>query len=123
MPTPVSLIIPIYNREAYLPPLIASILAQTYPDFELILWDDGSTDKSLAIAQHHATLDPRLRVIAAPHQGYTPALRAAFALATGTYIGWVDSDDILAPTALAETVHILDTHPDVGLGYRNYFRT
>lgn len=116
----ISLSIPIYNRAPYLPPLIASILAQTYSHFELILWDDRSTDHSLEIAQHHATLDPRIRVVAAPHQGYTPSLQSAFSIASGTYLGWVDSDDLLAPTALAETVHILDTHPDVGMVYTDY---
>lgn len=120
MPILVSLVIPIYNRAPYLPSTIASILSQTYPHFELILWDDGSTDTSLQIAQHHATLDPRIRVVAAPHQGYTPSLSSAFALTRGTYLGWVDSDDLLCPTALAETVHILDTHPNVGMVYTDY---
>ena len=120
MPGLVSLVIPIYNRAAYLPPLIASILAQTYPHFELILWDDRSTDTSLQIAQHHATLDPRIRVIAAPHQGYTPSLSAAFTLTHGSYLGWVDSDDLLTPTALAETVHILNTQPNIGMVYTDY---
>jgi glycosyltransferase involved in cell wall biosynthesis len=101
MPTPVSLIIPIYNRADYLPSTIDSILAQTYPHFELILWDDHSSDNSLAIAQDYATRDSRIRVVAAPHQGFTPSLRAAFPLTLGTYLAWVDSDDRLAPSAIA----------------------
>lgn len=85
-----------------------------------MLWDDGSTDGSLAIARHYATKDDRLRVIAAPHQGLAPALRCAIAATTGTSLGWVDSDDLLAPTALEQTAAILDTHPDVGMVYTNY---
>jgi cellulose synthase/poly-beta-1,6-N-acetylglucosamine synthase-like glycosyltransferase len=56
-------------------------------------------------------------VISAPHQGRSKALQAAHALATGDYVGWVDSDDLLAPTALAETAAILDAQPGVGMVY------
>ena len=117
---PVSLTVPIHNRDRYLAKTIASILAQTHTDFELILWDNHSTDRSLEIARHYASLDPRVRVVAAPHQGQTRSLHAAFALATGTYLGWVDSDDLLAPTALAETINLLNTHPQVGMVYTQY---
>jgi glycosyltransferase involved in cell wall biosynthesis len=120
MPTFVSLVIPVYNREAYLAATLDSILGQTYPHFELLLWDDQSTDGSLAIAQQYATQDARIRVVAAPHQGFTASLRAAFPLTLGSYIAWVDSDDVLAPTALTETVAILDQQPQVGLVYTDY---
>jgi glycosyltransferase involved in cell wall biosynthesis len=120
-PPKISLVIPIYNREDYLPAAVKSILAQTYPHFELILWDDQSTDRSLLIAQQYAQQDGRVRVVAALHQGFTRSLDAAFALATGTYLGWVDSDDRLTPTALAETATILDTYAQVGMVYTDYF--
>ncbi len=116
----ISLVIPIYNRALYLPSVIESVLAQTHPDFELLLWDDGSTDDSVAIATHYAQRDKRLRVVAAPHQGQTGSLKSAIAQTTGTYVGWVDSDDLLAPTALAETIAILNANPNVGLVYTNY---
>jgi len=115
-----SLITTVYNRAPYLKDALESILAQTYSDFELIVWDDGSSDTSVQIAQHYAAIDPRIRIIAAAHQGFTPSLQSAFALATSTYVGWIDSDDYLAPTALAETVAILDAHPEVGLVYTDY---
>ncbi|MFP4104117.1 glycosyltransferase family 2 protein, partial [Coleofasciculus sp.] len=114
MTTAISLVITTYNRERYLGAAIDSILAQTWGDFEVIVWDDGSTDGSVAIAQDYAKRDPRVRVIAAEHQGRGISLKCAIAQTTGSYIGWVDSDDRLAPTALAETVAILDTQPDVG---------
>jgi glycosyltransferase involved in cell wall biosynthesis len=116
----ISLVIAIYNRQDYLPMAIESILAQTHTDFELILWNDASTDQSLAIAQDYASRDSRVRVVAAPHQGDSRSLAGAFALTTGSYLGWVDSDDHLAPTALAETAAVLDTHPEVGMVYTNY---
>jgi len=120
MTTPISLVITTYNRERYLGAAIDSILAQTWGDFEVIVWDDGSTDGSVAIAQDYAKRDPRVRVIAAEHQGRVVSLKSAIAKTTGSYIGWVDSDDLLAPTALAETAAILDTQPDVGMVYTDY---
>lgn len=116
----ISIVIPVYNRELYVGAAIESILNQTMRDFELLVWDDGSTDRSLDIARHYAELDERVCVVAAEHQGFVPALKAAFAATTGTYIGSVDSDDELAPTALEETAAILDTHPEVGLVYTDY---
>ncbi len=120
MTTAISLVITTYNRERYLGAAIDSILAQTGGDFELIVWDDGSTDGSVAIAQDYAKRDPRVRVIAAEHQGRGISLKRAIAQTTGSYIGWVDSDDRLAPSALAETAAILDTQPDVGMVYTDY---
>ncbi|MEQ9234122.1 CHAT domain-containing protein [Coleofasciculus sp. E2-BRE-01] len=120
MTTAISLVITTYNRERYLGAAIDSILAQTWGDFEVIVWDDGSTDRSVAIAQDYAKRDPRVRVIAAEHQGRGISLKCAIAQTTGSYIGWVDSDDWLAPTALAETAAILDTQPDVGMVYTDY---
>lgn len=117
---PLSIVTTIYNREQYLSAAIESILTQTDADFELLLWDDGSTDASVEIAQHYAAQDKRIQVIAAPHQGRAPALKAAVAATTGRYVGLVDSDDLLAATALAETKAVLDQQPAVGLVYTDY---
>ncbi|MGP1383767.1 MAG: CHAT domain-containing protein [Thainema sp.] len=116
----VSLLITNRNRDRYLATAIKSVLAQTFTDFELIIWDDGSTDRSVEIAQQFAAQDQRIRVIAAPHQGIPRSRTAAIAQLTGRYLGWVDSDDILAPTALAETVAVLESHPRVGMVYTDY---
>ena len=75
---------------------------------------------SLTIAREYAQADPRVKVIAASHQGIAPALKSAIAATTGTYLGWVDSDDRLAPTALEETVAVLNAQPEVGLVYTHY---
>ena len=120
MPPSVTFLLTTYNRASYLPSAIASILTQTYPHFELLIWDDGSTDGTLEIAQSYARQDDRIRLIAAPHQGRAQSLIAAHALAQGDYVGWVDSDDLLAPTALAETIAHLNTHPEVGMVYTDY---
>lgn len=120
MVAPISLIITTYNRERYLSAAIESILSQTRGDFELLVWDDGSTDSSVEIAQKYAQLDQRVQVVAARHQGRSSSLKAAIAETTGTYIGWVDSDDVLAPAALKETSAVLDTHLEVGFVYTDY---
>lgn len=96
------------------------MLTQTYGDFELLIWDDGSTDNSLNIANDYAKLDKRVRIVAAQHLGRTPTLIAAHAQCLGNYLGWVDSDDALASTALSETVAILNARPEVGLVYTDY---
>jgi glycosyltransferase involved in cell wall biosynthesis len=121
MDYPVTLLLTVYNRSRYLPTAIESVLAQTYPNFELLIWDDGSSDRSLDIAYHYAQYDQRIRVIAAPHQGRAHALSAAHALAAGKYVAWIDSDDRLAPSALASTVTILARQPEIGMVYTDYW--
>ena len=120
MSVPISIVITTYNREHYLSAAIKSILAQTHQDFELLIWDDGSTRNDLEIARKFAAQDPRVRVVAAKHQGRGLALKEAIAQTKGTYIAWVDSDDLLAPTALEKTAALLNTHPEVGLVYTDY---
>jgi glycosyltransferase involved in cell wall biosynthesis len=116
----ISLVITVYNRERYLASAIESVLVQTYRDFELLIWDDGSSDRPVEIAQHYASIDKRVRVVAATHNGRGLALRDAIAHTTGKYLGWIDSDDLLAPTACASTVSILETQPSVGMVYTNH---
>ncbi|QKQ75369.1 CHAT domain-containing protein [Nostoc sp. TCL240-02] len=120
MPPLISIVIVNYNRESYLGVAIASVLAQTWQDFELLIWDDGSTDGSVAITNAYAQQDGRVRVVEAQHQGVSAACKAAIAQTSGTYIGIVDSDDILAPTALAQTATVLNHHPETGFVYTDY---
>ncbi|MEG5211554.1 MULTISPECIES: sulfotransferase [unclassified Microcoleus] len=118
--TPISIVMTVYNRERYLKAAIESVLAQTYPNFELIIWDDGSTDNSLNIARSYAKHDSRIKALAAEHRGVSYSLMAAIRETAFPYFGCVDSDDLLAPKALAETVPILDANPQVGVVYTNY---
>ena len=118
--TPISIVMTVYNRERYLKTAIESVLSQTYPNFEFLIWDDGSTDNSLNIARNYAKLDPRIKVLAAEHRGVSYSLMAAIRETAFPYFGCVDSDDLLAPKALAETVPLLDANPQVGVVYTNY---
>ncbi|MEH1765344.1 CHAT domain-containing protein [Nostoc sp.] len=116
----ISIVIVNYNRESYLQEAIASVLAQTWQDFELLIWDDGSTDRSVAIAHRYAQQDGRVRVVQAHHQGVAAACKAAISQTSGNYVGIVDSDDILTPTALAQTATVLNQHPETGFVYTDY---
>jgi len=103
LPT-ISVIVPIYNTEKYLPRCIDSILAQTFTDFELILVDDGSPDNSGAICDEYAAKDARIHVIHQENQGVSAARNAgidwAFANSNSKCIGFIDSDDWVHPRFL-----------------------
>ena len=117
----VSIVLTVHNREKYLSAAIESFLSQTNSQAELLVWDEGSTDSSLSIAREYACQDPRIKVIPARHQGRVNALYDAMEIAGGNYIGWLDSDDLLRPTALEETVAVLDRYPNVGMVYTDYW--
>jgi glycosyltransferase involved in cell wall biosynthesis len=116
----ISIAIPVYNRELYLAQAVESVLAQTRTDFELVIWDDGSTDRSLDIARRYEESDQRVKVFSSAHQGQPHALISALERTSGNYLGWVDSDDFLEKSALAETSAILDSESEVGLVYTDY---
>jgi hypothetical protein len=102
-----SVIVPIYKVEAYLPRCIESVLNQSFPDFELILVDDGSPDNCPAICDAYAAKDPRVRVIHKQNGGLVSARQAGIREALGTYVFNVDGDDALAPDALETAAAIL----------------
>ncbi len=91
----VSVIMPAYNASQYIGAAIESVLAQTYPAWELIIVDDGSTDDTLAIAQHYAELDKRIRVYRQENQGGCVARNTALKYAKGDYVQYLDADDML----------------------------
>ncbi len=93
----VSVIVPVYNVESYLPQCLESILAQTLDDLEIICVDDGSTDNSGKILDGFAAKDPRVRVLHRPNAGYGAAMNAGLDAAAGVYIGIVESDDCIRP--------------------------
>ena len=116
----ISLIIAAYNRAGFVRLAIQSVLKQTRSDFELLVWDDGSTDDTFAAAREAAQGDPRVRVMQGANQGAAGAINAAAKFVSAPYFGWIDSDDLLAQTALAETSAILDARPEIGVVYTNY---
>ena len=93
----ISVIVPIYNVEQYLYQCIDSIIAQTYTNLEIILVDDGSTDSSGEICDKYASVDCRIVVIHKKNGGLSEARNAGINVATGDYIGFVDSDDYIFP--------------------------
>ncbi|MBQ8322983.1 MAG: glycosyltransferase family 2 protein [Clostridia bacterium] len=95
-----SIIVPIYNTEKYLAECVESVLAQTYPNFELILVDDGSKDKSGTICDEYAKKDERIKVIHKENSGQIATRACGLKIATGEYIVFVDSDDIISLNAL-----------------------
>ena len=114
-----SLVMPLYNTGALLHETVASVLAQSMQDFELILVDDGSTDDTVERAQ--AIRDPRVRVICRKQNGgVAAATNDGYAAARGKYICPADHDDLLMPTRLACEIGFLEAHPELdGVGARH----
>ena len=95
----ISVIVPVYNVEDYLPRCMDSILTQTYQNLEIILVDDGATDGSGQICNEYAGKDPRIKVIHKKNGGLSSARNAGIDAASGTYFAFVDSDDWIEPDA------------------------
>ena len=111
-----SIIVPVYKVENYLPKCIDSILAQTFTDFELILVEDGSPDDCPALCDAAAAKDARVRVIHQKNGGLSAARNAGLDVARGAWIGFVDSDDYIAPE-MYETLYqaVQSTGADLAL--------
>ena len=93
----VSIVVPVYNVESYLAECLDSIIGQTLKEIEIIIVNDGSTDKSLDIAQSYAEKDPRIVIIDKENRGYGHSMNRGFEKARGQYIGIVESDDCARP--------------------------
>jgi glycosyltransferase involved in cell wall biosynthesis len=104
-------LLPVWNSEAFLEQAMESILRQTFSSFELLVIDDGSSDRSAAIADRLASRDHRVRVLRRSHEGLSPALNAGIAAARGEYVARMDADDISVPDRLQKQVAYLDAHP------------
>ena len=112
----VSIVLPCYNGAAFLAQSIDSVVAQTFPDWELILVNDCSTDNSLEIMQRYASADSRIRIINNEHNLKLPgALNRGFQEARGKYLTWTSHDNRMDPSMLEEFVRYLDANPDKGL--------
>jgi glycosyltransferase involved in cell wall biosynthesis len=121
MPT-VSVIMPAYNVERYLAESIDSVLAQTYRDFEIVIVDDGSTDRTPSIAERYRRAFPDQVVLALrENRGVASARNTALGVARGAVLALLDSDDTWFPTFLAEQMDILDANPDVAIVTANAF--
>jgi glycosyltransferase involved in cell wall biosynthesis len=108
-----------YNTERYVAETIESILNQTFTDFEFVIVNDGSTDRSPEIIERYATRDGRIRVLSGPNSGIVGAACKGMAVARGEFIARIDSDDVALPTRLEKQVEYLRENPDcVAVGSR-----
>ncbi|GHB92028.1 glycosyltransferase family 2 protein [Cerasicoccus arenae] len=116
-PPTVSVLVTVYNREAYLEACVESILQSTFEDLEVIMVDDCSTDSSAALMKDIAAKDSRVQAYfnAKNLRDYPNRNRAA-SLAQGKYIKYVDADDLIYPHSLAIMVEAMEAHPDAALG-------
>jgi glycosyltransferase involved in cell wall biosynthesis len=109
----VSVVMTAYNTEQYLALAVDSILAQTFEDFEFIVIDDGSTDRSAAILRDYAARDERIRLTSRPNTGVVRAANEGISLARGKYLARMDSDDISMPYRFARQVSYLEANPEI----------
>jgi glycosyltransferase involved in cell wall biosynthesis len=115
----ISVVLPVYNGAAFLAASIDSVLAQTYPDFELIVVDDGSTDDTPAILRNYES-HPRVRIVRQPNRKLPAALNAGFAEARGEFSTWTSADNLMQPEMLAELSQFLNGNPDAEMVYADY---
>ncbi len=111
----ISVVMPVYNVEKFVSAAIESVLAQTVEDFELIIVDDGGTDKSIEICASYD--DPRIRIVAQSNRGLAGARNTGILEARSEYIAFLDSDDSWHPEKLALHKIHLDNNPQVGVSY------
>ena len=110
----VSVIVPVYNAEETLGCCVESILAQSYEKLEIILVNDGSTDKSLEICQNFVNIDNRVVVIDKNKGGVSSGRNSGLRTSTGDFVQFVDADDTLKPNMTEKLVEtILNTNADI----------
>src|SRR2546421_6842676 len=115
----ISVCIPTYNQGRYLGQALESVLRQTLSDFEIIVYDDASTDDTQQVVE--GVRDARLRYFRQSHNvGIAGNRNSCLAVARGQYITWLDSDDVYLPEMLTVQSAVLDQHPNVGLAHSAY---
>lgn len=111
----VSVVIPVYGVEKYIASAVQSVLDQTYKNFELLIVDDGSPDRSVEIVQQFE--DPRIRIIRQENQGLAGARNTGIRNTQGEYLAFLDGDDIWVPEKLSKHVKHLEDSPTVGVSF------
>lgn len=110
MKSNISVIMPVFNQERYVADAIKCILDQTYKNFEFIIVDDGSNDRTVEIIKSFA--DQRVRLICAGHEGFVSALKRATRAASGKWLARMDSDDLCPPDRFEKQIDFLAKHPE-----------
>jgi glycosyltransferase involved in cell wall biosynthesis len=117
----VSVIMPAYNREKFLGAAVESVIAQTFRDWELLIVDDGSTDRTAAIAREFERTHPeQIRVLSQRNAGVTVARNTAIRAAGGTHFAFLDSDDLWPATKLERQAELFASRPDLAFAYSGY---
>ncbi|WP_414550953.1 glycosyltransferase family 2 protein [Anabaena sp. CCY 0017] len=111
MPT-ISIITPLYNKAAYISETINSVLSQTYLDWEMLIIDNGSTDNSAAIAKEFQLKDKRIQLLASPRKGPGAARNYGIRFSQGTWIQFLDADDLLEPDHLEKQLEVANKNPE-----------
>lgn len=114
----ISVIIPLYNKKNYVCKTIESVLAQTYPHFELIIVDDGSTDRGIDEVKKFS--DDRIIILEQPNSGVSVARNKGVGVATGNYVAFLDADDWWDISFLQKMVELTAKFPDAGLYAANF---
>jgi glycosyltransferase involved in cell wall biosynthesis len=109
----VSVLLPVHNAEPYLAEAVESILNQSFSDFEFLIINDGSTDRSLEILQTYAKQDSRIKLTNRPNRGLIATLNEMLEQATGEFLARMDADDIATPNRLALQVSFLQQHAEI----------
>ena len=116
-----TIVMPVYNHEQYVGEAIQSVRDQTFQDWELIVVDDGSVDRSGEIVDRHAGAEPRIRAMHQANAGQGAARNNAIAVARGQWMAYIDSDDKYVPETLQQYFDYIQAHPDAEFiyGYRH----
>jgi hypothetical protein len=111
----ISFVMSVYNGQTFLAQAIESVLGQTLPDFEFVIIDDGSADKTAGILAGYARQDKRVKVFRHENRGRAESLNVGIRLSTGDYIARMDADDVALPHRLEQQLEFMERHPEVGL--------
>lgn len=116
----VSIIMPCYNAERYVAQSIESVLAQTYDNWELLITDDGSTDKSVEIVSKYCTKDDRITILVPDeHQGIARTRNMSISRAKGRFVAFLDNDDLWKPEKLEKQINFM-LEKGIGFSYTSY---
>ena len=120
----ISVIIPCYNKEAFIAEALDSVLQQTYINAikEIIVVDDGSTDNTASVIKEKAALSPIIKYVYQKNGGVSAARNTGIENATGDYVAFLDADDLWLPDKIERQSKALEQHPEVGLFYTDLFK-
>lgn len=111
----ISIVVPCYNVASYIQQCVDSIISQTYSNWELILVDDGSTDKTPQICDYYSKKDSRIHVIHKANGGLVSARNVGYEAVTGDWLVYVDGDDWVSPNLVESITHVIHSHDDLDL--------